>query len=77
MQSQLCGSGQQAVVQQSKCHHMIESISMASHVEGCFLVVISVAEFMHLVQLCIHPHVANIIHSAFPVRAYGDMNDMQ
>ena len=68
VQSQLCGSGQQAVVQQSKCHHMIESISMASHIEGCFLVMISLAEFMyslHLVQLCIHPHVANIIRSAF------------
>ena len=37
VQSQLCGSGQQALVQQSNCYHMIESISMASHVEECFL----------------------------------------
>ena len=48
---------------------------MASHIEGCFLVVISSAKCMHSLHLvCIHPHVANIIRSAFPVRAYGDMN---
>ena len=33
-----------STVQQSNCHHMIESISMASHVEGWFLAVISSAK---------------------------------
>ena len=48
---------------------------MASHIKGCFLVVISSAKCKHSLHLvCIHPHVANIIRSAFPVRAYGDMN---
>ena len=70
-----CGSGYRALVQQSNCHHVIESISMASHVEGCFLAVISSAKFMHSLHLYgfTHAHVANIC-SAFPVRVYGEMN---
>ena len=37
---------------------------------------ISSAKFMHSLHLYgfTHAHVANIIHSAFPVRVYGDMN---